>query len=176
MLVLLLSIGYAQTDSTDLPVEYTSVSYSEGVVTFSCIETQNDYFGIDIVREDGLWDKVAYRDSYFPSGNGDTTYVFEGIYGQYFRILQVDLDGNYSYSKAYKAEFAPVEPSRFWEYQNKVYTDSSEPSLISVVSMDGSAYKAQVSANSPLDLSTFPTGVYAISTSEGTLKVVIETY
>jgi hypothetical protein len=170
-----------------LPVELISfnaklVGQDKSQLTWATAqEINNDYFNIERSEEGTNWLKVGQVDVVNPNSNSIKNYSFTDIFGfttakvLYYRLKQVDLNGQFTYSEIRKVTLSTIANDvKVWynrdaDKSSIRFTASQDKQIsIRLMSNDGKVisekdFGATIGFNSiDLDMSTLAKGIYSI--------------
>ncbi|CAH1001397.1 hypothetical protein LEM8419_02300 [Neolewinella maritima] len=149
-------------------------------------EVDNDYFAIERSCPGEEWMEVVRQVGY---GNTNETYDYVATDESprpdmnYYRLKQVDYDGNYGYSTIKSVRYDGQEDSSRPPFPNPTYGTVSMPGMdrsttIHVINAQGQAVKvlpprtARTASRTTIDLSGLPTGVYHIHNGTTMQRVI----
>jgi Secretion system C-terminal sorting domain len=174
---IVLPVGLLDFTATAQPDHTTELQWA------TATEENSGFFDVEYSTDQTSWQSIG---SVQAAGNSNTQKNYSFIHNSpasgnnYYRLKEVDLDGNGTYSKVCVVTFS--EASRLSFYPNPVkdrvtitYAGSAQES-VSVLTIGGRELQRNDHFNSggSLDLSGYPTGIYllAIKNSSGTTEVL----
>lgn len=150
-------------------------------------EESNEGFYIQKSKEGDIWENID-----FVEGHGTTlekqvyTFLDENPFSglNYYRLKQIDFDGQFEYSKIASVGFQKTSTNDFVLYPNPTtstlivnYSLVTETNSIKLYTIQGQLLKdipIQESGESQVDLSDFPMGVYLIRINDIYTKRVVK--
>jgi hypothetical protein len=182
-----------QTNCTapNLPVELISFTGrlvdNQAQLHWSTASEESNY-GFEVERSSNGtdWENIG-----FVTGNGTTTEIsdyeyidqpdlrgFENLLGLYYRLKQIDYDGNFEYSNIVNIEYRTpnIEYRIFPNPANSsIAVETNTPTLIQITNLNGQIVKEQsIDGNTRIAIADLPNGIYFVKVGGHTEKLVIQ--
>lgn len=156
-----------------LPIEMTAplrvhLNNQTAILTWkTATETNNSGFEIQRSKDGIEWQRIGWQ---VGQGNSLTLHTYTYIDKKpldgtsYYRLKQVDLNGDFSYSNVVSLRYIRTQVSVYPNpVQDKLYIDTNEQPIdqVLIFDMTGRQFIAKI-VNNSIDVSTFPNGIYTI--------------